>query len=459
MTIQFSTLNLKTELIQNLVELEYKSMTPIQEQSLPILLEGRDVIAQAKTGSGKTAAFGLSILNSLTDDTHHIQSLVLCPTRELAEQVSVELRRLARKLKNIKILTIAGGTAEFHQEKSLAHGADIIVGTPGRVLRLAMKRSLVLKGIKSLVLDEADRMLDMGFFEDIMKINVFLPKKRHSMLFSATYPDQILDLCKSVLIEPVEIKVDVEHIESAIKEMFFELDSHTNKEKALLNILGFFKPERAIVFCKTKVITENVVKYLRRNGVSCDCLHGDMEQNDRTLVLTKFNNKSLIVLVATDVAARGIDIKELPMVVNFDLPSDPEIYVHRIGRTARAGNEGLAVNLFVNQEVEKLDEIESIRNKKCETFSIEDYTPEVIENLEPEMKTLYIAAGKKDKLRPGDILGAFVGEAKITNDKVGHITILNIISYVAVKEEVVDQVLTAFINGKIKNRKFRVGLA
>lgn len=457
----FNELNLKEQLIQNLIDLDYKSMTPIQEQALPLLLDKdkKDIIAQAKTGSGKTAAFGLCILNSLTNDTHHIQSLVLCPTRELAEQVSVELRKLARLLKNIKVLTIAGGTAEFHQEKSLAHGADIVVGTPGRILRLLMKRTLVLKGIRTLVLDEADRMLDMGFHDDIMKINVFLPKQRHSMLFSATYPPQILELSKNILNEPAEIKVDIEHEESAIKEMFFELSSHSNKESSLLGILHFFKPERVIVFCKTKAITESVARYLKKNNVSSACLHGDMEQNERTLVLTKFNNKSLIVLVATDVAARGIDIKELPMVVNFDLPSDPEVYVHRIGRTARAGQEGLAINFYVNQEVDKLDEIESIRQKKCETFFVDDYLKEQAGTLAPNMCTLFIAAGKKDKLRPGDILGAFVGEAKITNDMVGHISILPIISYVAVREEVVDQILTAFINGKIKNRKFRVGLA
>jgi len=456
---KFETLPLKPELLKNLAQLKFSAMTPIQAQSLPVILNGEDIIAQAKTGSGKTAAFGLAILNSLDISIPDAHSLVLCPTRELAEQVAKEIRTLARQLKNVKVLTICGGVAEMHQEKSLAYGANIIVGTPGRVLRLLTKNLLDLKSIHILVLDEADKMLDMGFHEDIMAIKAHLPSKRQTMLFSATYPDQIQKLSKNIQTNASVIKVDIEHDAKSITQIFYEVERHQDKDQALLRILGNYRPERSIVFCKTKQITDDVAKFLNKSGIFAAAIHGDLEQNERTAVLTKFSNSSLSVLVATDVAARGLDIEQLPTVINYDLSSDPEVYIHRIGRTGRAGQTGQAFSLFVKKATHVLDAIEELGQQKCH---IEDISRLSIENkydLIPPMITMYIAAGKKDKLRPGDVLGALVNEAQLDASAVGNIAIFNIVTFVAIKRESINQAIDKLRVGKIKNRKFKVGLA
>jgi ATP-independent RNA helicase DbpA len=459
MSNKFETQPLKPELLKNLVELEFHSMTPIQEKGLPIVLEGRDVIAQAKTGSGKTAVFGLTILNSLDITTLDVQSLILCPTRELAEQVAKEIRTLARLMSNVRVLTICGGVAQMHQEKSLDHGAHIIVGTPGRVLKMLKKEFINPKLIQTFVLDEADRMLDMGFNEDIMAIKSYVPAKRQTMLFSATYPDQIQKLSKKLQFESIEIKIDVDHEEGSIKQTFFELESHKDKNQAVLRILAQHRPNRFLVFCKTKQITDDVAKFLNKSGIAAAGIHGDLEQNERTAVLTKFSNKSLSALVATDVAARGLDIEELPAVFNYDLPSDPEVYIHRIGRTGRAGLIGQAFSLFISKTKYKLEAIEALTHDKANIQRIEDLPAAEDYDFAPTMRTMYIGGGKKDKLRPGDILGALVGEAKIDSDAVGDITILSIISYVAIKNDSIEQAVSKLSNGKIKNRKFKVGIA
>lgn len=459
MTDLFKSLNLKTELLKNLEELKFTSMTPIQAMALPLVLNGQDVIAQAKTGSGKTAAFGLGILNDLNPTDMNIQALILCPTRELAEQVAAEIRRLARMISNVKVLSLCGGVAEFHQETSLAHGAHIVVGTPGRVLRLLQKRSLALRSVKTLVLDEADRMLDMGFINDILDIVSNLPKKRQSLLFSATFPKEIKNLSKDVLTNPYEVKVDTEHEKNNIAQHFYEVSSHKDKDAALLKILANYRPARMIVFCKTKQITDSLTNFLQDNSIEAAGIHGDLEQNERTLILTQFANRSLSVLVATDVAARGLDIEDLEAVVNFDLPSDAEVYVHRIGRTGRAGNQGLAFSLLIQKEFYKLDAIEKYLSSEIKIEKFEGLEANSDYDLIPPMKTLFISGGKKDKLRPGDILGAMVGEAKLEPSDVGAITILNIISYVAIQREKAADAVKKLNSGKIKNRKFRVGLA
>jgi len=457
MTNNFSELSLNEKLIENLKVLDFHTMTPIQAQGLPVVLKGKDIIAQAKTGSGKTAVFGLGILNSLNLEDIKTQSLILCPTRELAEQVAKEIRTLARMLSNVKVLTLCGGVAEMHQERSLSYGAHILVGTPGRVLRLLKKEVVELEFISSFVLDEADRMLDMGFNEDITAIISFLPKKRQSMLFSATYPLEIKDLGHSILDDPIEIKVDTEHEKNSIEQIFYQVERHQDKSSALLKVLALHRPDRLIVFCKTKQITDDLAKYLNENGVAAEGIHGDLQQNERTAVLTKFANKSLSVLVATDVAARGLDIQELAAVVNFDLPSDPEIYVHRIGRTGRAGKSGLAFSFFIEKNKFRLENVEDFTDQKCEVVLIDDVAESKPYDLIPPMGTIYIGGGKKNKLRPGDILGALVGEAKLDPSDVGDISIYNILSYVAIKKEKVGQAVDKLSAGKIKNRKFKVG--
>lgn len=456
---QFNTLKLNKELLINLEELKYQTMTPIQEKSLPLVLEGKDVIGKAKTGSGKTAAFALGFLNKLDTASFRIQAIVICPTRELAEQVAAETRKLARMMKNVKVLTLCGGMAEFHQEKSLHHGAHIVIGTPGRVLRLLKKNSLNLDSVKTLVLDEADRMLDMGFHDDITHIATFIPKERQTLLFSATFPENIKVLGQSVQRDATEIHVDVEHQENIIDESFFKLESHKDKNGAVLRILDTFRPKRLIIFCKTKMITDRLADYLYDNGIHAAGIHGDLEQRDRTTILTMFANNSLNVLVATDVAARGLDITNLEAVINYDLTNDAEVYVHRIGRTGRAGETGMAFSLYVDQEEDKLAAIEEYTGRTVESKSIETLEPKSDYNLIPEMKTMYINGGKKDKLRPGDIVGALIKEAGLESSDIGDINILNILSYVAIKRDYIDQAIDRLNTGKIKNRKFRTGHA
>ncbi|MCO4795166.1 MAG: ATP-dependent RNA helicase DbpA [Bacteriovoracaceae bacterium] len=458
MNNSFDKLPLRKELIENLAELNFNQMTPIQEKSLPVVLEGKDIIAQAKTGSGKTAAFGLKILNSIDFSKFHVQSIVLCPTRELAEQVATEMRMLARMIKNVKILTLCGGVSEFHQENSLDHGAHIIVGTPGRVLSLLKKKKLILDRAHTLVLDEADRMLDMGFHEDIMNIVFYIPKKRQTLLFSATFPEEIQSLGSNIQEEAVEVKIDVTHEVSSISQRFYKLESHKDKNNALLRVLGKYKPERLIVFCKTKRITDDVADFLYDSGIEAESIHGDLEQNDRTTVLTKFSNRSLSVLVATDVAARGLDIQELEAVINYDLPDDPEVYIHRIGRTGRAGKNGLAFSFFLDRDESKLERIEEYSKNQCQKEEINELSNTEEYGLLPPMRTMYIGGGKKNKLRPGDILGALTGDAGLEADDVGKISILPILTFVAIKHEKIEKVVETLRNGKIKNKKFKVGI-
>ncbi|MDC0980161.1 ATP-dependent RNA helicase DbpA [Bdellovibrionales bacterium] len=459
MNEKFQQLPLKKALLDNLETLGFATMTPIQAKSLPILLEGQDVIAQAKTGSGKTAAFGLRILDRLNVKKWETQALVLAPTRELAEQITKEIRRLARTMANIKVLNLSGGVAEVHQKRSLEHGVHIVIGTPGRLLSLIDKGALSLRSIGIFVLDEADRMLDMGFNEDIMKIESQLPKKRQTLLFSATYPREIGELSQSIQNSAVTVKVDTDHSSSSIEQCFYEVSADREKNEALLRVLGNHQPERVIVFCRMKSTTDKVASFLVKSGVFAGCIHGDLEQNERTAVLTKFSNRSLSVLVATDVAARGIDIKELESVVNYDLPSDPEVYTHRIGRTGRAGKEGSAYSLICPGEKFRIELFEQKTKQRIKVEKINQLSPGKKYELIPPMSTMFISGGKRDKLRPGDIVGALVGEAKLKPDDVGDISIFNILSYVAIKTSAIKQAVDSLSDGKIKNRKFKVGSA
>ncbi len=454
----FKDYQLREELSKNLKEIGYSELTPIQAGSLPDILQGKDVIGQAKTGSGKTAAFGLGILNTLDTSIVHTQALILCPTRELAEQVSTELRKLARMIKNVKVLTITGGVGHHHQESSLQHGAHLIVGTPGRVAKLMKTGFVRLHSIKTFVLDEADRMLDMGFYDEILGIEKELPKKRQNLLFSATFPEEIIKLSEAVQENAKQVVVDSLHQEGEIAQYFYKLDSHKEKSAAVLKILGERAPERLIIFCKTKAITDKLSKFLRNKGISAASIHGDVEQNDRRKVLSQFSNHSLSVLVATDVAARGLDIKDLPAVINFDLPSDVEDYVHRVGRTGRAGKKGLAFSLFIDEEDFKLDQIKELINTEVEVSDLGDLGDIKEYTALPPMQTIFISGGKKDKLRPGDILGALVKEAELAPEEVGDITIMAILTYVAIKKEKVQEAIDKLSRGRIKKRNFRVGL-
>jgi len=448
--LNFSTLNLTKDMLSNLDKIGYSSMTPIQAESLPHILNNRDIIAQAKTGSGKTAAFGIGLLSKLEVKKFRVQTLVLCPTRELADQVAKELRLLAKFAHNIKILTLVGGAAFGPQLGSLRHGAHIIVGTPGRILKHLDKETLNLDNMNTLVLDEADRMLDMGFIEEIEKVLAYAPKERQTLLFSATYPAEIMTFSKKLQNDAVSIKTASIETTNKITERFYEVEKE-NKLQAMVNIFSTFNPSNAIIFCNTKVETDEVAKWLQNKKIDALALHGDMEQYDRNDVLVQFSNKSARVLVATDVAARGLDIKELAMVVNYDLPHGSETYTHRIGRTGRAGAEGLAFTLYSAWESEKITEYQN------DTRIFEDATELKIQNgfeMKPENVTLVIEGGKKDKLRAGDLLGALTGDVGLKGSSIGKIDIYDRQTYVAIERKFIDDAQRKLSNGKIKSKKF-----
>lgn len=452
----FSTLPLPLEQLANIESLGYEQMTPIQAQGLPVILEGKDLLAQAKTGSGKTAAFAIGLLNHLNVKSYETQALVLCPTRELADQVSKEIRRLARAIPNTKILTLCGGKPIVPQLTSLEHSPHVVVGTPGRILKhLVDKRSLNLDNLKVLVLDEADRMLDMGFHEDIMQIINNMAKKRQTLLFSATYPEEIKDISDEIQNNPIDIRLETSHNENKIKQVFYEVEKG-ERTKTLISILHHYKPESTVVFCNRKQQAQELAEALWQEGFHALALHGDLEQRDRDQVLVQFSNKSSSILIATDVASRGLDIKDLQAVVNFELSPDPEIHVHRIGRTGRAGKEGLAFSLFMASEAHKVNRIEEYQNT---TFSIENTDKlKRRENfkLSPPMVTLCINGGRKNKVRAGDILGALTAKTDLPGKQIGKIDLFDTFSYVAVERPIAKQALKILSEGKIKGRKFKV---
>ncbi|WP_258198582.1 ATP-dependent RNA helicase DbpA [Pseudomonas entomophila] len=442
-------------MLANLDALGYASMTPIQARSLPVILRGQDLIAQAKTGSGKTAAFGIGLLNPLNPRYFGCQALVLCPTRELADQVAKELRRLARAEDNIKILTLCGGVSLGPQIASLEHGAHIIVGTPGRIQQHLDKGTLVLGGLNTLVLDEADRMLDMGFYDAIASIIERTPARRQTLLFSATYPAGIEQLAAAFMRQPQQVKVESLHADNQIEQRFIEIDAAQRLE-AVTRVLGHFRPQSCVAFCFTKQQCEDVVTHLQAKGIVAQALHGDLEQRDRDQVLALFANRSTSVLVATDVAARGLDIDGLDMVINVELARDAEIHVHRVGRTGRAGEKGLAVSLVAPAEAHRAQAIEQLQRQPLRWEQLDSLKSKGGEPLLPLMSTLAIAAGRKDKLRPGDILGALTGDAGIPGSQVGKIAIFDFQAYVAVERGVAKQALQRLNSGKIKGRALKV---
>ncbi|MDH1263044.1 ATP-dependent RNA helicase DbpA [Pseudomonas sp. GD03944] len=454
-TSAFSKLPLSAAMLANLESLGYAEMTPIQAQSLPVILKGMDLIAQAKTGSGKTAAFGIGLLNPLNPRYFGCQALVLCPTRELADQVAKELRRLARGEDNIKILTLCGGVPFGPQIGSLEHGAQIIVGTPGRVQQHLAKGTLKVDGLNTLVLDEADRMLDMGFYDSIAEIIQQTPARRQTLLFSATYPAGIKQLASSFMRDPQQVKAETLHDDTQIEQRFYEIAPEERLD-AVVKLLTSFRPQSCVAFCFTKQQCQDVVDHLKGNGISAMALNGDLEQRDRDQVLAMFANRSLSVLVATDVAARGLDIDALDMVINVELARDSETHIHRVGRTGRAGEQGMAMSLVAPAEAHRAQAIETLQKSPLNWHPLSSLKAKGGEPLQPPMITLCIAAGRKDKLRPGDILGALTGEAGIPGAQVGKIAIFDFQAFVAVERGVAKQALKRLSEGKIKGRSLRV---
>lgn len=454
---QFSSLPIRPELLDALKAVNYVEMSPIQAGSATAILEGRDLLAQAETGSGKTAAFAIGILHKIDVAVFETQALVICPTRELSDQVAAEIRRLASTLANTRVLTLCGGRPIHEQLTSLQREPHIVVGTPGRLKKHLHKGTLNISTIQTLVLDEADRMLDMGFTDDIMNILEFASGDRQTLLFSATYPSEIMSISRAIQIDPVEVRVKATQTLEHIEQLFF---FSTNKEKteSLFRVLGKYQPESAIIFCNRKNQVQALCDSLTEQGISARALHGDLDQRERDEAILLFGNKSISYLVATDVAARGLDISALAAVINYDLSADPETHVHRIGRTGRAGLEGIAISFVDHDEMHRVRAIEKLQKLEIKYSELHasdknaGYTPS------PPTSTIQISAGKKDKIRPGDIVGALTADSEITNDQIGKITVQAKISFVAVESTLGKKALKILSEGRIKKQKVRARL-
>ena len=439
----------------NLQQLGYLTMTPIQAASLPIALAGHDLIAQAKTGSGKTAAFTLPLLTKLNPRNFGVQAMVLCPTRELADQVTQEIRRLARAEDNIKILTLCGGATMRPQISSLEHGAHIVVGTPGRIMDHLDRGSLNLEALNTLVLDEADRMLDMGFFDDIVKVARSCPKERQTLLFSATYPEGIEKLSRQFLRDPQQVKLTEQHTATKIRQRFYEItkDQRLNAVGMLLN---HFRPVSTIAFCNTRQQCRDLLDVLHKQGFNALTLHGELEQRERDQVLVQFANRSCSVLVATDVAARGLDIAQLEAVINVDITFEPEVHVHRVGRTGRVDEEGWAFSLASGNEMERVNVIEKQHGFEAEWHKLSELTPTGSEVLMPPMVTLQILGGRKEKIRAGDVLGALTKDAGFAKEQIGKINVTEFSTYVAVERKIAREALRKLNEGTVKGKRVKV---
>jgi ATP-dependent RNA helicase DbpA len=464
MSSDFASLSLSPALLSVVHDLGFAELTPVQEQSIPALLEGKDLVGQSKTGSGKTAAFALPLLHKLDLSLREVQGLVLCPTRELSAQVARELRKLGRNLPGLSVLTLAGGQEVREQARALERGAHLAVGTPGRLLDHLQRRNLKVHRVATVVLDEADRMLDMGFGEDVGKVLKALPKARQTVFFSATYPATIRELSAKYQNDPLRVTISDE---SEAAPQTKELVVHVAPEQkldALRWVLQHYPHDSALVFANLKVTVAELARVLGARHGSVASLHGDLEQFDRDRVMAKFRNASTRVLIATDVAARGIDLERLDLVVNYELPSQPEIYVHRIGRTGRAGQVGLAVSLCARAEQPRLEAIELYTGSALIPVERERQPPAVTQSRaesvpDAKMETLRLSGGRKDKLRPGDILGALTGEAGgLAGTEIGKIEIHDHFSYVAVAKPAAKRAVTSLNAGRIKGKRFKAEL-
>jgi ATP-dependent RNA helicase DbpA len=451
----FASLPLPPAALENLARLGYDAMTPIQAATLPAALAGRDLIAQARTGSGKTAAFALALLQNLNPRRFAVQGLVLCPTRELAEQVTLEIRRLARAEDHIKVLTLCGGATMRPQLASLEHGAHVVVGTPGRLMDHLERGSLKLDALSTLVLDEADRMLDMGFFDDIAVVARQCPAQRQTLLFSATYPPGILKLSQQFMREPQEIKLTETHAPTKIRQRFYEV-TEDKRLHAVSLLLEHFRPVSTLAFCNTKQQCRDLVAVLRAQGYAALELHGDLEQRDRDQVLVRFSNRSCSVLVATDIAARGLDIAQLEAVINVDVTPEPAVHTHRIGRTGRVDAEGWAFSLVSMDEMGRVGQIEKEHGFTSEWHPLAELTPASAEPLRPPMRTLQIVGGRKEKIRPGDVLGALTKDLGFAAAQIGKINVNEFSTYVAVDAAIAAQVLRKLSAGKVKGRSVKL---
>lgn len=513
----FEEMCLDTRIMRAIAEMGFEQPSPIQAQSIPIAVEGKDMIGQARTGTGKTASFAIPMLQRINPKDKSLQAIVLCPTRELAIQSANEIRKLAKFLHGIKVLPIYGGQEISKQIRSLKGGVQIVIGTPGRVMDHLRRHTLKPQTVDIVVLDEADEMLNMGFREDIETILGQLPEERQTMLFSATMPKPILEIAKRYLHEPEIVKVIQKELTvPKIEQYYYEVNPR-KKNEVLSRLLDMYDPSLSLVFCNTKRKVDELVADLKGRGYFAEGLHGDMKQSQRDRVMNGFRNGRTDILVATDVAARGIDVDDVEAVFNYDVPQDDEYYVHRIGRTGRAGREGRAFTLVVGKEIYKLKDIQRYCKTKIRRQpipSVNDVAAIKVEKLleqageliatdglgrmmdlleeyldgsdysatemaaallamqlgetstqtlpkeefgdtgaEPGMVRMFMNIGKKDRVRIGDILGAVAGESGMEGALVGTIDMYDNFSFVEVPQEYAAAVLEAMNHSKIKGRR------
>lgn len=519
-TIRFDELGLSEPILKAITEMGFEEATPIQSKAISVVMSGQDVIGQAQTGTGKTAAFGIPLLEKVDVKNKCLQEIILCPTRELAIQVAEEIRHLSKFMHGLKIVPIYGGQDIVKQIRSLKAGTQIVIGTPGRVMDHMRRKTVKFDTIHTIVLDEADEMLNMGFREDIETILKEIPEERQTVLFSATMPKAILDIAKTYQKDAQTVKVVKKELTVPnIEQYYFEVKAK-NKEEVLSRLLDIYDPKLSIVFCNTKRMVDELVSSLQGRGYFAEGLHGDLKQSQRDRVMNSFRNGKTEILVATDVAARGIDVDDVDAVFNYDLPQDDEYYVHRIGRTGRAGRKGKAFSFVVGKDVYKLKDIQrycktkilaqpipsinDVKNTKVDKvlekvkgvietedltgmigiiekhLNEEDYTSMDIaaaflslalgEKQEEQLKDfdfgntgaedgmvrLFINIGKKQNIRPGDILGAIAGESGMPGKLVGSIDMYDKYTFVEVPREYASEVLKAMENSKIKGKNINI---
>lgn len=522
--LRFEELNVDEKILKAIGDMGFEEASPIQAKAIPVVLEGKDIVGQAQTGTGKTAAYGIPMLQSIDPKLKCVQAVVLCPTRELAIQVADEIRKLAKYMSSIKVLPVYGGQEIVRQIKSLKTGVQIVVGTPGRVMDHMRRKTVKFDKVKMVILDEADEMLDMGFREDMETILTQMPEERQTVMFSATMPKAIMDIARTFqndaeVIKVVRKELTVENIE----QYYFEVRSK-NKDEILSRLIDIYNPKLSVVFCNTKKQVDDLISELKGRGYFADGIHGDMKQAQRDRVMNDFRKGKTEILIATDVAARGIDVDDVDIVFNYDLPQDEEYYVHRIGRTGRAGRAGLAFSFVTGKEIYKLKDIErycktkimarqipsldDVKNtridnlfeqvrKTLEAGGLADMRAIVEEKINDEdytsidlaaallkmvlgddhdreddvlpvhfddndgngskMVRLFINIGKKDKVKPSNILGAIAGESGMPGKLVGSIDMYDAYTFVEVPRKYADIVLKAMSNNvQIKGRTVNI---
>jgi ATP-dependent RNA helicase DeaD len=470
----FADLGLSRPILQSLQHLGYEEPTPIQEQAIPELLAGRDVIGQAQTGTGKTAAFGLPLLEYVDPEDPEVQALVLTPTRELCIQVTQALRAYGER-RGVEVVAVFGGAPIRSQQAQLRQGAQVVVGTVGRVMDLMSRHSLVLSDARFVVLDEADEMLDLGFLEDVEKILSRTPSGKQTSLWSATMPPPIKRLAEEFMYDPVTIKVKAPTLTVDTVDQFFVEVGDREKADALARVLKSEDPEQAIIFVRTKIGADRLARSLNDKGVRVKALHGDMSQGSRDGVMIAFKDGRERLLVATDIAARGLDISGVSHVINYDMPNSPEVYVHRIGRTGRVGRSGRAITLVTPRQRRELQAVERHANTEIEVWSPNGGPPKVRE-AKPEARRprhtkprrerdktsrakLVVSAGRGQGIEPADVVSAIVDHSHLEGEDVGGVRVLERFSFAEVPAERASEVVDKVNGQRVRGVELRVEVA